>query len=245
MRLLVLNSNTSPFVTETIASAARKMAAPGTQIVMATGAFGARVIETRTELAIAQHATVDAIARHAENCDGILVSASYDVATRAARELTGKPVLGITEAPLMAAMATVTRIGVISFGHRVATLYRELIDSYGWTSRIAALTPIESADPYAPVDQTAVERQIIATARRQIAEADAEVIVLLGAVMAGRSLRFQEELEVPVLDGIRCGVPMLEAMVRIAPKRASRGSYAPPTGRPTVALAEDLAARLK
>ena len=132
MRLLVLNSNTSEFVTETVAAAARTFALPGTEIGIATGAFGARVIESRTELAIAEHATIDALARHADGCDGVLVAVSYDSATRAARELLGVPVLGITEAVLTVAMTCGTRIGVIMYGPRVATLYRELIDGYGW-----------------------------------------------------------------------------------------------------------------
>ena len=37
MRILVLNANTTPFVTETAAAEARKVAAPGTEIVEATG----------------------------------------------------------------------------------------------------------------------------------------------------------------------------------------------------------------
>lgn len=244
MRLLVLNSNVSQFVTDTVAAAARRLAAPGTEIVMATGAFGAKVIESRTELAIAQHATIDAISQHGQDCDGVLIAVSYDVATRAARELIGRPVLGITEAALMAAMTCGTRLGIIVFGRRVATLYREVIDSYGWGSRIAGLTAIESADPYAPVDQSAVERQIVAAARDLVASADAEVIILVGAVMAGRSLYLQEQLPVPILDGVRCGVPMLEALVRIAPKSATLGSYAPLRGRESAGLPDALARRL-
>lgn len=244
MRLLVLNSNTSAFVTETVAAAARQLAAPSTEIVMATGAFGAEVIESRTELAIAEHATIDALAHHAGGCDGVLIAVSYDVATRAARELLGKPVLGITEAALMAAMAVGTRVGVVMFGRRVATIYRERIDSYGWGSRICGLTAIESADPYAPVDQSAVERQIVSAANDLVAKSDAEAVVLVGAVMAGRSLRLQEHVPVPVLDGIRCGVPLLEAMVRIAPKRPAGGSYAAPQGRVSKGLPDVLANRL-
>lgn len=46
MRLLLVNANTSEFVTAKVADAARRAAAPGTEIVPVTGRFGARVIAT-------------------------------------------------------------------------------------------------------------------------------------------------------------------------------------------------------
>ena len=45
MRLLVLNANTSAFVTQRVADAVASLAMPGTEIVPVTGTFGGRVIE--------------------------------------------------------------------------------------------------------------------------------------------------------------------------------------------------------
>ena len=78
-----------------------------------------------------------------------------------------------------------------------------------------------------------------------IASADAEVIVMLGAVMAGRSLRLQEQLPVPVLDGVRCGIPLLEALVRVGAKRPVSGSYAALRDRDSIGLPDALARRLR
>jgi allantoin racemase len=244
MRLLVLNANTSDFVTETVGTAARTFASPGTEIVLATGAFGARVITSRSEHAIAEHAAIDILARQADGCDGILVAVSYDTAVRAAREFTGLPVLGITEAALMAAMACGTRIGLVTFGKRVTTLYRELIAAHGWSSRLCGIRTIESGAPYAAGDQGEVDREIVAAALGLVARDDAEAIVLAGAVMAGRSRSLEAQVPVPLLDGVRCGVPMLEAMVRIGPRRPQAGSYAPVEGRETANLSSEIATAL-
>lgn len=105
MRLLLLNPNTSPFITEQVASQARRCARGGTEIVAATGGFGARVITTRTEQAIAEHATLDALAHHADGCDAVVLAVSYDTALLAAREMLAIPVVGITEAALQARLA--------------------------------------------------------------------------------------------------------------------------------------------
>jgi allantoin racemase len=244
MQLLVLNSNTSSFVTDIVGTAARACATPGTEIALATGVFGARVITSRTELAIAEHATIDILARNAAGCDGILVAVSYDTGVRAAREFTGLPVLGITEAALMAAMACGTRIGIVTFGKRVTALYRELIAAYGWSSRIAGIRTIESSAPYAAGDQSAVDLDIVSAATDLIERDDAEVIVLAGAVMAGRSLVLEKRLPVPILDGVRCGVPMLEAMVRIGAKRATAGSFAAVFGRDSIGLSPEITEKL-
>ena len=65
MRILVVNSNTSDVVTGKVAAAARAAASPGTEIVAVTGTFGARVIGTRSEHAIAEHSTIALVAKHA------------------------------------------------------------------------------------------------------------------------------------------------------------------------------------
>ncbi|MFM8681736.1 MAG: hypothetical protein ACKOGH_19395, partial [Alphaproteobacteria bacterium] len=86
MRLLVLNANTSEFVTRRVADAVRAMAGPGTEVVEATGRFGGRVIGTWTEMAIGEHAAVELMARHAPGCDAVLVAVSWDTGLRAGRE---------------------------------------------------------------------------------------------------------------------------------------------------------------
>ena len=53
MRILVLNANTTDFVTQTAAAEARRVASPGTEIVTATADFGAAIVATRSEHAIA------------------------------------------------------------------------------------------------------------------------------------------------------------------------------------------------
>ena len=104
MRILLVNSNTSDVVTEKVAAAARATASSGTEIVPVTGTFGARVIGTRSEHAIAEHSTIALVARHAAGCDAVVIAVSYDTGSRGARELlarlaTPKPRAGSYAAP--------------------------------------------------------------------------------------------------------------------------------------------------
>lgn len=230
MRLLVMNANTTAFVTERAAEAARRLASPGTEIVAATGAFGAAIMASRTECAIGEHAAVDLAARHADGIDGVLIAVSYDTGLGALREMLPVPVLGMTEAALLAACTLGGSIGLVSFGARVQPIYRELVARYGLSGRIAAWTNLETTAAYKPGDTSALDTDL-AEAACALAGQGAEVVVLLGAVMAGASFRIEDRVPVPVLDGIRAGLPMLEALIRMRPLKARTGSHAGLTGR--------------
>jgi allantoin racemase len=231
MRLLIINSNTSAAVTDVVAAASQRFASPGTELAFATGSFGAQVIASRTENAIAQHATVDLVAQHAGGCDGVLIAVSYDSGLRAARELLQVPVLAMTEASILAAMTLGSRIGLVVWGQGATELYREVIDSYGVGSRICGARRVNRPMPTDAASRSDLDAALIAAAEDLVEADEAEVIVLVGAVLAGRSCDLEQRLPVPVIDGIRCGVPMLEAMVRIGAKTPARGSYVTPYQR--------------
>jgi allantoin racemase len=231
MRLLLLNANTTAFVTERAAEEARRVAAPGTTILPVTADFGAAIIGTRTENAIAEHAAVTLAARYAQACDAVLIAVSYDTGTKALRELLAVPVVGMTEAMLLTACMLGGRIGLVSFGQRMQQLYREVIDGYGLTTRIAGWRNLESTAAYRDGDYSELDRSLVAASRSLIEQDGAEVITLLGAVMAGVPRRIQDQIPVPVLDGIRCGVSQAEALVRIGAPKPTTGSYASPAPR--------------
>jgi len=240
MRILVLNANTTAFVTETAAAEGRRVASPGTEIVPVTADFGAAIVATRTEHAIAEHAAVELAARHAEGCDAVVIAVSYDTGLKALREMLRVPVVGMTEAALLTACMLGGSIGLISFGARVWPIYRELVAGYGLAGRIAGSRVLENTSAYKPGDTTALDAELVAAAQDLIAKDGAESIILLGAVMAGASRRIEARVPVPVLDGIRCAVPQAEALVRIRAGKPTTGSYALPGERDVSNLSEAL-----
>jgi allantoin racemase len=241
MRILVLNANTTDFVTQTAAAEARRVASPGTEIVTATADFGAAIVATRSEHAIAEHAAVVLAARHATECDAVVIAVSYDTGLKALREMLSVPVVGMTEAALLSACMLGGPIGLISFGKRVWPIYRELIEGYGLTGRIAGKRVSDNTTAYKPGDYSALDAELVATAHDLIEKDGAESIVVLGAVMAGASRRIEARVPVPVLDGMRCAIPQAEALVRIGARKPATGSYALPGERGVSNLSDALA----
>jgi allantoin racemase len=191
MRLLLINGNTTEFVTETAAAEARRSCRAETEITAVTGTFGAAIIATRVEHAIAEHAMVELAARHAAACDAVVIAVSYDTGLRALRELLAVPVVGMTEAALLTACMLGGQIGLVSFGRRVQPLYRELVRGYGLDARIAGWRNLEAPSAYESGDTRAVDEMIVGAARDLVERDGAEVVILLGAVMAGAPRRVQ------------------------------------------------------
>jgi len=244
MRILVLNANTTEFVTETAAAEGRRVASPGTEIVPVTADFGAAIIGTRAEHAIAEYAAVVLAARHAQDCDAVVIAVSYDTGLKALREMLPIPVVGMTEAALLTACMLGGPIGLISLGRRVWPIYRELIEGYGLAGRIAGSQVLESTAAYRPGDTSALDAELVTTARRLIEQDGAESIVVLGAVTAGAARRIEDRVPVPVLDGMRCAIPQAELLARMGLRKPAAGSYAPTGERATSGLDPALAAAL-
>jgi allantoin racemase len=243
LRLLVANPNTTPQVTELCARAARAVAAPGTEILPRTGRFGAEIINSRAENAIAAHAMLEMLAEHAQGADAVLLAVSYDTALLAAREVLSIPVVGMTEASMLAACLLGTRFGLVTFG--TPSVYRELVALYGLTDRLAGIRAIVASPKDAYADPASVDAKVADAAAALVQETGAEVAVLCGAAMAGMPARIADRVPVPVLDGIAAGVGLCEMLVRLQAAKPRAGSLAHPGPRPTVGLAGPLAALLK
>ena len=231
MRILLANPNTTAAITALMAEAARGIAAPGTEITAATAPFGAHVIGTRTEAAIAEHATLTLLAQHAPAshapaCDAAIIGASLDSALRAAREMLSIPVLGLTESALHAACLLGGRFGILTMSAKSAAITREMVESYGLTARLAGLAWLRTAPKDVLADPASAVPALIEAATTLIERDLADTIVLIGAVMAGMPARIQHAVPVPVLEGVTCAVPLAEALVRMALPKPRAGTYA-------------------
>ena len=243
MKLLLANPNTTQAVTIRIAGAARSVASPGTEIQAVTAPFGAAVISTRAEMAIAEHASLATLATHAHGCDAAIIGASLDSAVRAAREMLPCPVLGITEAALHTACMLGGRFGILALSSRAATITREMIDAYGLLPRMAGMRWLDTT-PQGLLAGPGALVPGLAEAATTLVESDlADTVILIGAVMAGMPPLLQSRVPVPVLEGVTCAVAMAEALVRLRIPKATAGSYAALPARTLTGIDPALQAR--
>jgi allantoin racemase len=242
MKILVINPNTTPAVTDTVAEAARAAARPGTEIVPATGEFGAVVIGSRAENALAAHAVLSLVAQHAAGCDALVLAVSLDTGLWACRELLDMPVIGMTEAGLMAGCTVAARVGVLTFGARMPQLYREIAASYGLGARLAGVHALDMPAEQAYSDPDGVQAAVLGGVKQLVERDGAEAVLFAAAPMSPLAARLQHLSPVPLIDGVAAAVAMAEAMVGLKLPRAKVGSVSPTGGRAMRGVGAELSA---
>ena len=244
MRILLLNANTTAAVTEKIAAEARRVASPGTEVVAVTGTFGAPIIGSRAEMALAEHAALDLVANHGAGIDAVVIGVSFDVGLRALREVLDVPVVGMTEAACLVACTQGGRFGIVTYGPRSAALFREIVAGYGLAGRLAGVDGIDASPADMLADPQALHAQIAASACGLIEREGAEVVILAGAVMAGLPPVIQSQVPCPLVEGIAAATGLAELLVRLAPAKAQTGSFSKPGARASEGLSPALGALL-
>jgi allantoin racemase len=244
MKILLVNPNITVAITDVMVAEARRVAAPATEVVAATAAFGTLYIENRAEASIAAHAVLDALAEHSAGCDAAIVSAFADPGLAGAKELMDIPVVGIAEAALLTAWMLGRRFSIVCMTARLRTWYMECVAEHGLQGRLAAVRALE-----VPVTDITRARDLLAEpllelCQRTVDEDEAEVVILGGGPLAGLAHLIADRVPVPLLDGVSCAVPMAEMLVNMGVRAPVHGSFARPRSKPASGLSPALTARI-
>ena len=221
MKILLVNGNRTQAVTDSVLAEARLAASADTALSAVTATFGADIVFSHAENAIATHAVLDSLARHHAGFDAAVLAISFDSGLAAARELLPIPVLGITESALLTACTLGQQIGVISFGQVSNALYAEVFARCGVGARIASRRTIDIASAGAYLAPAKLEARIAGEAN-ELAAAGADAVVICGAALAGIGRRLRDAVSVPLVDGVACAVRHAEALVRAGYRRKIR-----------------------
>ena len=245
MRLLFLNPNTSANLTELGAQVAREVARADTEILPATGRFGARYITTRAAAAIAGHAALDAFAREKNKADVVLLACFGDPGLFALRELAHVPVVGMAEASCHMASTLGRKFSIVTGGRRWGPMLEEFVAAIGLSANLASVrTMAPSGDEIAANPDAALDS--LAAVCAEAADQDgAEAVILGGLGLAGLAERIADKIPVPVIDNVIAGVRVAEAAADLRAKKAKTGSFAPATPIKTLGLSAQLASLIE
>ena len=180
MRLLMINPNTTVSITDKVVEVARQCAAPGTEIVGATGRFGARYISSRTASAIAGHAALDAWANAGPH-DGVILACFGDPGLDALRELSPKPVVGMADASIHAACMLGQRFAIVTGGERWVAMLEEFVAARGLAGRLAGVLAVPQTGAAIAQDPDAALDALAACCRTAVSERGADCVILGGA----------------------------------------------------------------
>lgn len=229
MKIHVINPNTSLVMTESIGVAALSVARAGTEIVSVCPKFGPASIESYYDEYLCVPGILDELRKGEEDkADAYIIACYGDPGLSAAREVTTKPVIGIAEASLYIASILAARFSIVTVVPRVQTMLEEMVARYGFRERMVSIrtTPLYVLD--VEKDPAKALLMLHAEARKAKDEDDAEAILLGCAGFAQFAEELEQELNIPVLDGVVCAVKMAEAIVELGKTTSKHKTYRPP-----------------
>lgn len=245
MKLLLINPNTSPHLTEMGARIARGVARPDTEILTATGRFGARYITTRAAAAIAGHAALDCYAREGAGVDAVVIACFGDPGLFALRELAAVPVIGMAEASCHMACAVGRKFSIVTGGQAWKPMLEEFVAAIGLATNLASVRTVAASGADIAADPEKALAGLKATCQAAVRDDGAEAVILGGLGLAGLAQQLAADVPVPLIDNVVAAVRTAEAMAALGTSKARVGSFAAPAPTETLGLSSELAALLE
>lgn len=209
MRILLINPNTSEFVTDRAVHAAREIAAFNTTIEGVTGRFGAPIINSETDMVVGAHSAVDLAAVHSTDFDAVGLAVSFDTGLAALREMLSVPVAGMAESSIRLALKQGERIALVSFGERTRPLYERLALRYMKQDNLAGVRCMEALSTAQMNDPDYLQDRIALVVENTVRELKCDSIVLLATAFAGLSGKMTHKI--PVIDSVAAMIGELES----------------------------------
>lgn len=224
MRVLLLNANTNPAMTDHVLAAARRFA-PEIEFTGATGRFGSAHIGTRATYAIAAHAALDCYAEQTERFDAVILACFGDPGLSALRELVDVTVFGLAEAACRAADAKGRPFSIVTGGKRWIGMLTDYLQPLGLTQHLASIRVVDVTGTQILNDPQGSLDALTRACALAVDEDGAESVILGGAGLVGLAAQIAGRVSVPVLD---CLEPAIDAVRAVGPRPASPSSGAGP-----------------
>ena len=215
-RILVINPNSTQAVTDGIDRALDPLRLPGgPAFECVTLAEGPPGIQTQRDVDGVVGPLSRLIASRDHDCDGFVIACYSDPGLHSAREVTRKPVLGISECGVLTALTLGHRFGVIAILAGSIPRHLRYLGAMGVMDRLAAELPVGlQVTELADVART--RERLIATGRQLVNEHGAHVVVMGCAGMAQYRKTLEDAIGVPVVEPTQAAAGMALARVRLA-----------------------------
>lgn len=220
MRLLVINPNTSPGVTQHIRAAADAIALPEDAFTTLCPAFGPELIVTEQDARDATRAVVDTVSRYQAPYDGIVLASFGNTGVDEVRELRPDvPVIGIARAAFLTAQAIGGPLGIVTFGAALVPGLRAKVEEAGLGETLLDIAYLQDKDFGDPGSVQSRYCASLAELCAQMYQRGAACIVLGGGPLAGLAPQLSAGCPVPIIDGTQAAINLMRTVVVPSAKR--------------------------
>ena len=215
MRILVINPNSTEAVTLGIDEACDPLRmAGGPAIDCVTLKEGPPGIETQQHVDGVVQPLLNLVRQKETQYAAFVIACYSDPGLHSVREVTKKPVLGISECGILTALTLGHRFGVIAILQKSIPRHLRYMGALGVTERLAAELPVGI-----PVVELSDEKKtfgrMVEVGKTLREEHGADVVVMGCAGMARYRKPLQDEIGVPVVEPTQAAVAMAIGRVRL------------------------------
>lgn len=210
--IFVINPNSSESVTRAFDVGLAPLRAPGLPVIRSlTLAQGPAGIQTQRDVEQVTQPLMKLVHEldeaHGDHAGAFVIACFSDPGLHAVREVTSKPVLGISECGLLTAMTLGQRIGVIAILRQSIPRHMRMFGAMGLTGRVVAELALGmGVTELADSDRTRAGLLRTATALRDHHLVDAVVLGCAG--MAEHRDWLQDQVGIPVIEPVQAAVSM-------------------------------------
>jgi Asp/Glu/hydantoin racemase len=214
-KILVINPNSTEAVTRGIDEACEPLRiVGGPRVEVMTLKEGPPGIETQQHVDSVVPPLLDTVRREQGDYDGFVIACYSDPGLHALREATKKPVLGISECGILAALTLGQKFGVIAILEKSIPRHLRYMGAMGVMDRLAGelavgLPVVELSNP----DKTF--HRMVDVGKRLHDAHGANVLVMGCAGMARYRKPLQDAVGIPVVEPTQAAVAMAIGRVRL------------------------------
>jgi allantoin racemase len=221
---LVINPNTTQWMTEAVARSAAKAFHSPWEFRALNPPGGPTSIESWLDTQLAATAML-ALVRDHSDVDGVVIACFGDPGLFALRELLDVPVVGIAEAAFLTACMLGLKFGVLVGEHKDAPSLENVLWTYGLEKRCAGLEAIGVPILDLASDRRATLRALTVTSRN-LRAAGAESLLLGCAGLSDYQRELGQAVGLPVIDPVEAGCRQLQVLVGMGLSTSRAGIFA-------------------
>jgi allantoin racemase len=208
MKILIINPNSDEKMTEAITKAAKEFVKGEFEVICKSAPSAPRFIETYEDGALAAPGMLKLLRENESTVDAFIIACHCDPNLDVMKEQTKKPVIGIGEASMKMATLLGHKFSIVSTDEHSIPNKEALVRKYFLQDSLASIKA-----PKEDMKDLTEKELYLRLAQLAVKEDMAEVIVLGCAGLTGLDKHIEENLGVPVLDGVICALIMASGLV--------------------------------
>lgn len=210
MKILIINPNSDEEMTKVIERNARKFAQGEYGVDCITNNTAPEFVTTYKDIVETAPGLMQIINEKEDQYDAFVIACHSDPNLDLLKEMSDKPVLGVGEASLKIASMLGHKFSIVMAADKGIPNKELMVEKYGLEKNLASFAVAGSSSGFDWQNQD----NLISAAKKAIEEDMSEAIVLGCAGMGHVAMKMQEELNVPVLDGVTCALIIATGLVK-------------------------------